>query len=152
MKGLLEVGTYERDKLSQFKMSNRLVYNGPSALFLTSTDATLEIKVRDFAFPPDDPRHWGETYPPSSDEEEYGYEYANHRARALYDFQADTPSEMSFQEGDIMIVRSQQCTGWLVADMGEETGLVPENYVIVLGDDEEDEEDYCPWPGQEQDG
>ena len=112
----------------------------------------MEIKVRDFAFPPDDPRHWGETYPPSSDEEEYGYEYANHRARALYDFQADTPSEMSFQEGDIMIVRSQQCTGWLVADMGEETGLVPENYVIVLGDDEEDEEDYCPWPGQEQDG
>ncbi|CAG8532618.1 16235_t:CDS:2 [Acaulospora colombiana] len=70
--------------------------------------------------------------------------------RALYDFRAENPSELSFQEGDILLIQDRQCAGWLIADLGEETGLVPENYVALLGDDEEEEDEYGDWANEEQ--
>ncbi|RIA95659.1 hypothetical protein C1645_756964 [Glomus cerebriforme] len=103
-----------------------------------------EIKIRDFAFPIDDPRHWGQIIPEEEEEEEDN-EYMNRRARALYDFTAENSSELSFQEGDILLVQNRQYDGWLMASLGEETGLVPENYVKILGEDEEDEDEYGNW-------
>jgi hypothetical protein len=101
-----------------------------------------EVKIRDFAFPTDDPRHWGQKI---LEEEEEDNEYVNRRARALYDFVAENSSELSFQEGDILLVQCRQYDGWLMANLGEETGLIPENYVRLLDDGEEDEDEYGNW-------
>ncbi|RHZ89206.1 hypothetical protein Glove_18g124 [Diversispora epigaea] len=103
-----------------------------------------KIKIRDFGFPIDDPRHWGQPYPISTESGED--EYINRKARALYDFQAENESELSFQEGDILLIQCRQCDGWLLADLGDETGLVPESYVALLGEGEEEEYDeYGDW-------
>ncbi|GES82128.1 SH3 domain-containing protein [Rhizophagus clarus] len=107
-----------------------------------------EIKIRDFAFPTDDPRHWGQEIPEEEveeEEEEEDIEYLNRRARALYDFPAENSSELSFQEGDILFVQCQKYEGWFMANLGEETGLIPVNYVKILGDDEDDEDEYGNW-------
>ncbi|CAB5099022.1 uncharacterized protein OCT59_027757 [Rhizophagus irregularis] len=104
-----------------------------------------EIKIRDFAFPTDDPRHWGQKIIEEEEEEEDS-EYVNRRARALYDFVAENSSELSFHEGDILLVQCRQYDGWLMANLGEETGLIPENYVKLLDDDDDDDDDeYGNW-------
>ncbi|CAB4412970.1 unnamed protein product [Rhizophagus irregularis] len=103
-----------------------------------------EIKIRDFAFPTDDPRHWGQKIIEEEEEEEDS-EYVNRRARALYDFVAENSSELSFHEGDILLVQCRQYDGWLMANLGEETGLIPENYVKLLDDDDDDEDEYGNW-------
>ncbi|KAG9285990.1 hypothetical protein G9A89_022666 [Geosiphon pyriformis] len=112
-------------------------------------DIELDMKIRDFAFPADDSRHWGQNNMDQNAIDEEDDEFTDRRARALYDFQGENESELSFSEGDILLIRSRRCAGWLVADLGEETGLVPENYVTLLGDGEEegddDEEEYGAW-------
>ncbi|KAI9140159.1 Sh3 domain of Nbp2, partial [Paraphysoderma sedebokerense] len=50
-------------------------------------------------------------------------------ARALYDFDAENPSELSFAEGDIISIQYRQYPGWLMAELNGKSGLVPENYV-----------------------
>ncbi|CAI2183798.1 4950_t:CDS:2 [Funneliformis geosporum] len=102
-----------------------------------------EIKIRDFAFSTDDPRHWGQRIPSSSDGEEDD-EYTNRHARALYDFVAENQNELSFQEGDILLIRYRQCEGWLFAELGEKTGLIPDNYILLLDNDIEEDE-YGNW-------
>ncbi|CAG8518484.1 9912_t:CDS:2 [Rhizophagus irregularis] len=42
---------------------------------------------------------------------------------------AENSSELSFHEGDILLVQCRQYDGWLMANLGEETGLIPENYL-----------------------
>ncbi|CAG8521679.1 14725_t:CDS:2, partial [Funneliformis caledonium] len=103
-----------------------------------------EIKIRDFAFSTDDPRHWGQRIPSSSDGEEEDDEYTNRRARALYDFVAENQNELSFQEGDILLILYRQCEGWLFAELDEKTGLIPDNYILLLDDDIEEDE-YGNW-------
>ncbi|CAG8638401.1 9853_t:CDS:2, partial [Acaulospora morrowiae] len=122
------------------------------SLEVENNPLNMDIKIRDFGFPIDDSRHWGHPYPSSDEEDEEAEtnEYTNRRARALYDFQAENPTELSFQEGDILLIQDRQCAGWLIADLGDETGLVPENYVALLGDDEEEEDEYGDWANEEQ--
>ncbi|CAG8746674.1 2468_t:CDS:1, partial [Racocetra fulgida] len=55
-------------------------------------------------------------------------EYTDRRARALYKFQAGDVDELSFEEGDILIIKQRLGDGWLLAELNDKTGLVPENY------------------------
>ncbi|CAI2181664.1 685_t:CDS:2 [Funneliformis geosporum] len=119
------------------------VDNKYSIISIEGDNQFPEIKIRDFAFSTDDPRHWGQRIPSSSDGEEDD-EYTNRHARALYDFVAENQNELSFQEGDILLIRYRQCEGWLFAELGEKTGLIPDNYILLLDNDIEEDE-YGNW-------
>ncbi|KAI9288231.1 hypothetical protein BC943DRAFT_273538 [Umbelopsis sp. AD052] len=56
-------------------------------------------------------------------------EFTGRQAKALYDFEPESESECALRTGDIIWVQYRQCQGWLVADVGDETGLVPEDFV-----------------------
>ncbi|CAG8440329.1 7601_t:CDS:2 [Ambispora gerdemannii] len=118
-----------------------------------------EVKIRDFAFPHEDPRHWGQEtlyddednneseqadqYEYDEDLDEYNDGFTNRRARALYDFQTDDESELSFAEGDILVIKYQQSKDWFFAELSADdnpkkaSGLVPENYLKLLEDVED---------------
>ncbi|CAH1761691.1 9071_t:CDS:2 [Entrophospora sp. SA101] len=99
-----------------------------------SNQDSILIKIRDFAFPIEDPRHWGQNMITSLDDNDYK------KACALYDFLAENTSELSFKEGDILTINYQQCVGWLVAELDGKVGLIPENYVAISSSDGDDEE------------
>ncbi|KAJ2707878.1 HOG (high osmolarity glycerol) pathway protein [Coemansia sp. IMI 203386] len=114
--------------------------------------------VRDFAYPKDDPRHrgelrevepedeadpgndsdpWGsfESGGPNvhtDDETNSGTSSAIGIARALYDFEAENPTELGFAENDILHISYKQCEGWFVGYKGNQVGLIPENYVELI--------------------
>ncbi|KAJ2161567.1 HOG (high osmolarity glycerol) pathway protein [Coemansia sp. RSA 552] len=119
-----------------------------------------EPVVRDFAYAKDDPRHEGKyviVYP--EDEIDAGNEsdpWATFesggpaariseddglgaagtilgKARALYDFVAENPTELAFSEDDTLYITYKQCDGWLVGYKDNQVGLIPENYVKLLG-------------------
>nr|1WXU_A Chain A, peroxisomal biogenesis factor 13 [Mus musculus] len=59
-------------------------------------------------------------------------------ARAEYDFVAVSDEEISFRAGDMLnlALKEQQpkVRGWLLASLdGQTTGLIPANYVKILG-------------------
>ncbi|KAI9501571.1 Sh3 domain of Nbp2, partial [Coemansia spiralis] len=54
------------------------------------------------------------------------------KARAMYDFEAENPTELEFAENDILYITYKQCDGWLVGYKGNQVGLIPENYVELL--------------------
>ncbi|KAJ1664502.1 HOG (high osmolarity glycerol) pathway protein [Coemansia sp. RSA 1813] len=113
--------------------------------------------IRDFAYAKDDPRHEGtfndleaegdagsESDPWSSfesggpdvriDDDDAGGN-ANtilRKARAMYDFEAENPTELEFAENDVLYITYKQCDGWLVGYKGNQVGLIPENYVEML--------------------
>ncbi|KAJ1918368.1 protein transport protein gos1 [Mycoemilia scoparia] len=51
--------------------------------------------------------------------------------RALYDFEAENPTELSFKENDTLFIMYKQCHGWLLGFKSKNNtlGLIPENYV-----------------------
>jgi hypothetical protein len=54
-------------------------------------------------------------------------------AKALYDFDAENPSEITFRKDDLLYINYRQCEGWLVGYLQEDKlGLIPENYVKLL--------------------
>ncbi|KAJ1733357.1 HOG (high osmolarity glycerol) pathway protein [Coemansia biformis] len=118
--------------------------------------ASKEPIVRDFAYPRDDPRFGGQHVhavpedDPGSDDEadpwssfESGGPSRAHahedggaiggailgKAKALYDFDAENPTELSFAADDVLHVIYKQCDGWLVGYKKDHVGLIPENYV-----------------------
>ncbi|KAJ9085605.1 HOG (high osmolarity glycerol) pathway protein [Entomophthora muscae] len=103
--------------------------------------STSEIKVRDYGFPGWDLRHWGQPLPDDETESEGESEGSLEKksdectgpARALYDFEAENPSELSFRKGDELYIHYRQCEGWLVGFFKDEKlGLIPENYVEFI--------------------
>lgn len=54
------------------------------------------------------------------------------QARGLYDFDAETDTELSFREGEYLWIHSRQFPGWFLGEIAGVTGLVPENYVQIL--------------------
>ncbi|KAJ2783275.1 HOG (high osmolarity glycerol) pathway protein [Coemansia javaensis] len=120
--------------------------------------AVDDIIVRDFAYPNDDPRFSGkhahavpeddidagdESDPWSSfgsggpkaqaGRDPAGGNASLDQARALYDFDAENPTELSFAEGDVLQIIYKQCDGWLVGFKDNHVGLIPENYVQMFG-------------------
>lgn len=90
------------------------------------------IMIRDFGFPTSDPRHYGKPYDPAlsggttnytqnvdtnmEEDDDHSARYSGH-ATALYDFEAENPSELSFKEGQILNILYRQCAGWLVGEI-----------------------------------
>ncbi|KAJ1720533.1 HOG (high osmolarity glycerol) pathway protein [Coemansia erecta] len=114
--------------------------------------------VRDFAYSKDDPRHAGQfkeiareddadaddsdswsssiSGEPgiSADDDTTGSSASSTMgmARALYDFEAENPTELAFAENDILHITYKQCDGWLVGFKDNQVGLIPENYVELI--------------------
>lgn len=63
----------------------------------------------------------------------------NQLAVALYDFEPENDNELGLIEGDIVFISYRHGQGWLVAENQErtKTGLVPEEFVTYLADDDE---------------
>ncbi|CAG8451016.1 6856_t:CDS:2 [Ambispora leptoticha] len=84
-------------------------------------------------------------YEYEEDLDEYNDGFTNRRACALYDFRAADESELSFNEGDILVIKYQQSKDWFFAELlvdeddnsKASSGLVPENYLKLLGDETE---------------
>ena len=56
--------------------------------------------------------------------------------RALYDYEAQDPSALSFHRDDIIEVLTQQPSGWWDGLLGKERGWFPSNYVVVISEEE----------------
>jgi len=56
--------------------------------------------------------------------------------RALYDYEAQDASALSFRTDDIIEVLTQQPSGWWDGLLGEERGWFPSNYVTIISDEE----------------
>ncbi|KAF8630943.1 hypothetical protein AX17_005300 [Amanita inopinata Kibby_2008] len=56
--------------------------------------------------------------------------------RALYDYESQDNSALSFQRGDIIEVLSQQPSGWWDGLLGDDRGWFPSNYVLVISEEE----------------
>ena len=56
--------------------------------------------------------------------------------RALYDYEAQDASALSFRTDDIIEVLTQQPSGWWDGLLGEERGWFPSNYVTLISDEE----------------
>lgn len=56
--------------------------------------------------------------------------------RALYDYEAQDPSALSFRKDDIIEVLSQEPSGWWDGLVGEDRGWFPSNYVAVISEEE----------------
>jgi son of sevenless-like protein len=56
--------------------------------------------------------------------------------RALYDYDAQDPSALSFRRGDIIEILTQQPSGWWDGLLGDERGWFPSNYVVLISDEE----------------
>eukprot|EP01102_Stenamoeba_stenopodia_P009762 TRINITY_DN2892_c0_g1_i1.p1 TRINITY_DN2892_c0_g1~~TRINITY_DN2892_c0_g1_i1.p1 ORF type:complete len:435 (-),score=87.48 TRINITY_DN2892_c0_g1_i1:1078-2382(-) len=72
----------------------------------------------------------------SSSPEEELWNDERPKIRALRDFQGETPEELSFRQGDIMLVLGEPFEGWLEVDNRERRGLVPAEYVEVVTRDQ----------------
>ncbi|SCW04168.1 LAFE_0H07580g1_1 [Lachancea fermentati] len=121
------------------------------------------ISIKDFAYETSNPLHYGYFEEFSDDEgsvnnegheekEEHNKrqsiilpsEYiVNHKAVAIYDFVPENDNELELKEGDVVYISYRHGQGWLVAENQERTrtGLIPEEYVSFLEEDEDAEED-----------
>ena len=52
--------------------------------------------------------------------------------QALYDFEAESPGELSFKEGDVINLRSKIDDNWYDGSLGGRSGYFPVSYVTVL--------------------
>ncbi|PVU92206.1 hypothetical protein BB559_003810 [Furculomyces boomerangus] len=113
-----------------------------------------KIEIYDFAYNSEDPRHKGifpshetnhdveqESLQSSADTENADDDDLETKdpenkiigkARALYDFAAESEYELGFSQGDILILTKKQGEGWVIGYKGDDVGLVPENYVELI--------------------
>ena len=68
---------------------------------------------------------------PPQQEEQY---ISTFFCRALYDYQTDDSSSLSFHKGDIIEVLTRLESGWWDGLLGEERGWFPSNYVTVISE------------------
>ncbi|CAF2514305.1 unnamed protein product [Rotaria sp. Silwood2] len=61
------------------------------------------------------------------------------KARAIYEFVAETPAELSFTANEILIVTSTSAEDpwWSARNSSGQTGSIPSNYVEIIYDEEE---------------
>jgi endophilin-A len=52
--------------------------------------------------------------------------------RALYDFDAENPAELSFKEGDIILLKTQIDENWYEGTVKGRTGYFPVTYVTIV--------------------
>lgn len=68
----------------------------------------------------------------------------NRLAVALYDFEPENDNELGLQEGDVVFISYRHGQGWLVAENQNrtKTGLVPEEFVTYVNEDDEHRDEY----------
>jgi hypothetical protein len=66
-------------------------------------------------------------------------QYLTFFCRALYDYQTQDPSSLSFHRGDIIEVLTQLESGWWDGLLLDERGWFPSNYVERISDEEAEE-------------
>lgn len=54
--------------------------------------------------------------------------------RAVYDFEAENPGELSFSEGDIITLKKRIDDNWLEGEVRGRSGLFPSTYVEIIKD------------------
>ncbi|KAG2225990.1 hypothetical protein INT45_002456 [Circinella minor] len=101
---------------------------------VNNNDDEIIVTVRDFAYSESSPLHHGEPLEELrlSQISLSSSEFTGRQARALYDFTPETEYEIGMKAGDAVWVQYRQCPGWLIADVMDETGLVPESYVEFI--------------------
>jgi endophilin-A len=52
--------------------------------------------------------------------------------RALYDFDAENPAELSFKEGDVIFLKTQIDENWYEGTVNGRTGYFPVSYVTII--------------------
>ena len=52
--------------------------------------------------------------------------------RALYDFDAENPAELSFKESDVIFLKSQIDENWYEGTVNGRTGYFPVSYVTII--------------------
>jgi hypothetical protein len=89
------------------------------------------IAVRDFNYLVNDARHWGRRVLPDIRQNK------GILAKALFTFAAESESELSFNEGDALLIHGEMGNGWLSAKRlsNSQTGIIPENYVEYCDSD-----------------
>lgn len=106
--------------------------------------------VRDFAYHDKHPLHYGVVDQTPEEQEDQADERQPNtvtdpndiyrRAVALFDFKAENDNEVDLTEGQVIWASYRHGQGWIVAEILEtgQTGLVPEEYVQILpeGDNE----------------
>lgn len=111
--------------------------------------------IRDYAYPQSHPLwlavpNHRQSLDEYSDESDLAHEHAldyspdeiNRRAIALFDFQPENDNEVALKEGQMIWILYRHGQGWLVAEEPEsgENGLVPEEYVEILPDEDVEDE------------
>jgi len=54
------------------------------------------------------------------------------QCRAIYDFNAEAGTELSFRRGDVITIRKQVNQDWIEGDLNGRVGLLPVNYVEMM--------------------
>jgi len=80
-------------------------------------------------------RFWGISSPKNKLLEDLWGESAendDNKCRALYDFLGQNREELSFKKGDVLTIWDEPVEGWLQAELNDQRGLIPRNYVQPL--------------------
>ena len=73
--------------------------------------------------------------------------------RALYDYQTNDSSSLSFRKGDIIEVLTRLESGWWDGLLNDERGWFPSNYVVPISDEEaESALSLSEYPDQQHSG
>lgn len=119
-------------------------------------DYSSYVSVRDFAYDNDNPLYYGylEEESATTDDDSDNVEYndkrksytlprdyiINKKGIALYDFKNLNDNELPLKKGDLIFINYKHGQGWLVVqrlDDSGEAGLVPEDYVEIVDNEDE---------------
>ncbi|CAO3666313.1 unnamed protein product [Rhizopus stolonifer] len=100
---------------------------------VSSSAGSDVVIIRDFAYPKDSPLHFGQSLPTNQSNISLSSpDFTGRDARAMFDFVPETENEIEMKAGQLIWVQYRQCPGWLIADVEDQTGLVPESYVEFI--------------------
>lgn len=105
-----------------------------SSDFNTVKKCLSYTSIKDFAYEEDSPSHYG-VFPVKKSLQSENVK----QAVAVFSFFPENDNELRLEEGQIVIINYMYGQGWLVASdpLSGETGLIPEEYVEFLEEEEE---------------
>ena len=71
--------------------------------------------------------------------------------RAMYDFDSEDSTNLTFKKDDVIQVLAQLESGWWAGHCQGRQGWFPSNYVQVMGEDELDSQDEADHDGEDVD-